>query len=65
VSGNFEGVKMLDKEKNEAGIEITEYEFKQELKLADKLAIERTVLAADLCPYLMAGLMKNTDQVVS
>ena len=56
---------MLDKEKNEAGIEITEYEFKQELKLADKLAIERTVLAADLCPYLMAGLMKNTDQVDS
>ncbi len=39
---------MLDKEKNGAGIEITgESEFNQELKLADKLAIERTVLAAD------------------
>ena len=39
---------MLDKEKSGAEIEITgENEFKQELKLADKLAIERTVLAAD------------------
>jgi putative membrane protein len=38
---------MMDKEKSEAGIEITEDEFRQELKLADKLAIERTVLAAD------------------
>ncbi len=39
---------MLDKEKSGAGIEITgESEFNQELKLADKLAIERTVLAAD------------------
>ena len=39
---------MLGKEKSGAGIEITgESEFNQELKLADKLAIERTVLAAD------------------
>jgi Domain of unknown function (DUF202) len=48
VSGNFEGVKMLDQEKSGAGIEpIGEIDFNQELKLADKLAIERTVLAAD------------------
>src|ERR1700723_492209 len=39
---------MLGKEKSGAGIEITgDSEFNQELKLADKLAIERTVLAAD------------------
>jgi putative membrane protein len=39
---------MLDKEKSGAGIEKTDdNEFKQELKLADQLAIERTVLAAD------------------
>jgi putative membrane protein len=39
---------MLDKEKSGAGNEIGEVnEFEQELKLADKLAIERTILAAD------------------
>src|SRR5271169_5737030 len=39
---------MLDKEKSRPETEITEErEFTQELKLADKLAIERTVLAAD------------------
>jgi|HubBroStandDraft_5_1064220.scaffolds.fasta_scaffold367911_1 putative membrane protein len=40
---------MLDKEKSGAGSEIEkeENEFKQELKLADRLAVERTVLAAD------------------
>jgi putative membrane protein len=39
---------MLDKERTEAGSERKEEtEFKQELKLADKLAIQRTVLAAD------------------
>jgi putative membrane protein len=39
---------MLDTEKSGAGIgRIEEKEFTQELKLADKLAIERTVLAAD------------------
>jgi putative membrane protein len=40
--------KMPDKDKSGAGSEIREEnEFTQELKLADKLAIERTVLAAD------------------
>jgi putative membrane protein len=40
--------KMLDTEKSGAEIERKEEnEFKQELKLADKLAIERTVLAAN------------------
>ena len=39
---------MPDKDKSGAGSEIREEnEFTQELKLADKLAIERTVLAAD------------------
>jgi putative membrane protein len=39
---------MLDTEKLGAGIETREEnEFKQELKLADKLAIQRTVMAAD------------------
>jgi len=39
---------MLDTEKTGAASErIQENEFQQELKLADKLAIERTVLAAD------------------
>ncbi len=39
---------MLDDAKREARIERTEEnEFQQELKLADRLAIERTVLAAD------------------
>ena len=39
---------MPDKEKSGAAIEIAEgNEFNQELKLADKLAIERTVLAED------------------
>src|ERR1700726_95419 len=39
---------MLDTEKSGAGIgRIEEKEFTQELKLADKLALERTVLAAD------------------
>ena len=39
---------MLDTEKSGAGIEIKEdNQFTQELKLADKLAIERTVMAAD------------------
>jgi putative membrane protein len=37
---------MLDKEKSGAVIE-EQNEFTQELKLADKLAIERTILAAD------------------
>jgi putative membrane protein len=39
---------MLDKDRSGAGSEIREEnEFTQELKLADKLAIDRTVLAAD------------------
>ena len=39
---------MLDTVKSAAGSELKEEnEFKQELKLADKLAIERTVMAAD------------------
>jgi len=39
---------MLDTVKTGAGSELREEnEFKQELKLADKLAIERTVMAAD------------------
>ncbi len=39
---------MLDQEKSEAGIERKEEnQFTQELKLSDKLAIERTVMAAD------------------
>lgn len=39
---------MLDEEKRGAGSErVEENEFRQELKLADKLALERTVLAAD------------------
>jgi putative membrane protein len=37
---------MLDKEKSGAGSEVENINW-QELKLADKLAIERTVLAAD------------------
>jgi hypothetical protein len=39
---------MLDTEKNGAGSETKEeIQFTQELKLADKLAVERTVMAAD------------------
>lgn len=39
---------MLEEEKSGAGSEIREAkEFTQELKLADKLALERTVMAAD------------------
>jgi putative membrane protein len=39
---------MLDEEKREVKVERKEEnEFQQELKLADRLAIERTVLAAD------------------
>jgi putative membrane protein len=46
--GNGEGAKMPDEESSGAGSEIREEkEFAQELKLADRLAIERTVLAAD------------------
>jgi putative membrane protein len=46
--GNLNGGRMPDKETSEAGSErAEEKDFKQELKLADKLAIERTVLAAD------------------
>ena len=38
--------KMLDKDKNGAAIQ-EQNQFTQELKLADKLALERTVMAAD------------------
>jgi putative membrane protein len=39
---------MWDKEKGEAAVERKEdTQFTQELKLADKLAVERTILAAD------------------
>jgi putative membrane protein len=48
VPENLEGGKMLDTEKNGAGSETKEeIQFTQELKLADKLAVERTVMAAD------------------
>jgi putative membrane protein len=45
---NTASEQMLDEEKRGAGSErVEENEFRQELKLADKLALERTVLAAD------------------
>ncbi len=53
---------MWDKEKGEAGVARKEdNQFTQELKLADKLAVERTILAADRT--MLAGVRTSLSLI--